>query len=193
MELTRRDAVAALLAGGAAWVGTVQLSEGPDGSSPGSPTELTNEQVRTLTAVADVVYPTEVTATGEFVERYVAGVPGERQSNVARATAALDEYARRTQGERFAALSASTRDSVLRSMGVDRTGSAPDGTVPERVRYYVVNQLLYGLYTAPKGASLVGIDNPVGYSGGYESYQQSPSGASRSARRTRDVTGATDE
>jgi hypothetical protein len=60
-------------------------------------------------------------------------------------------------------------------MAVDRTGSSPNGNIPERIRYYVVNQLLYGLYTAPTGGRLLGIENPVGHPGGFESYQKEPS------------------
>jgi hypothetical protein len=42
------------------------------------------------------------------------------------------------------------------------------------VRYYVVNELLYALYTSPTGGELVGIENPQGHPGGHESYQHEP-------------------
>ncbi|WP_245781365.1 gluconate 2-dehydrogenase subunit 3 family protein [Halopelagius inordinatus] len=136
---------------------------------------MASDDVRTLVAVADVVYPSEVTPTGEFVENYVGGLPGPRTQAVLRTVRSLDAHARRERGRPFSALSETQRDALLRSMGVDRTGSDPEGVLSERIRYYVVNQLLYGLYTSPRGSTLVGIDNPVGHPGGYESYQNPPS------------------
>jgi hypothetical protein len=174
MRLTRRDAVVSLLAGvGAGAVGLSDLMNGRPAEEAES-SELTDEQIRTLVAVAEVVYPSEVSGTGEFVREYVSGLPVERTASVASAAAGLDEYTRRERGVAFASLPASERDSVLRSLGVDRSGSSADGTLPERVRYYAVNQLLYGLYTSPTGSKLLGIENPVGYPGGYKSYQKPP-------------------
>jgi hypothetical protein len=50
----------------------------------------------------------------------------------------------------------------------------PDGTDAGRVRYYVVNELLYALYASPTGGELVGIENPRGYPGGTASYRRGP-------------------
>jgi len=50
----------------------------------------------------------------------------------------------------------------------------PDGTAAERVRFFVVNELLLALYASPTGGELVGIENPQGYAGGAESYQRGP-------------------
>jgi len=43
-----------------------------------------------------------------------------------------------------------------------------------RVRYYLVNDLLFALYSSPTGGKLVGIENPQGHPGGTGSYQQPP-------------------
>ena len=179
MRLTRRDAVLSLFVGGSA--GAV----GAYGSR--ARTDRTNDSnadgaaaARTLVAVAEVVYPSEVSGTEEFVTQYASGLTDRRTASVAAAADELDSYARRTRGSAFTDLSVDGRDSVLRGMGVDRTGASPDGSLPERVRYYLVDQALYGLYTSPKGGRLVGMENPVGYPGGYESYQKPPS-ATRSS------------
>lgn len=175
MRLTRRDAVLALLAGGVGG-GTVGLaSSSSDPTQTNGPSVLSDSSVQTLVAVAEVVYPSEVTGTEEFARQYVTGLSDRRIGDVASAAEELDDYARRTRGDAYANLSAANRDSVLRAMGVSRTGSSADGSLPERVRYHAVNQLLYGLYTSPKGGKLVGIENPFGYPGGYESYQKPPS------------------
>jgi hypothetical protein len=143
---------------------------------------MTDARVDTLVAVADVIYPSEVSGIEEFVTSYVDTFSDSRKETVASAVVELDDYARRTRGERFLALSVANRDSVLRAIGVDRTGSSPDGSVPECIRYYVVNQLLYGLYTSPTGSGLLGIQNPTGHPGGYESYQNSPTTGSAGHR-----------
>ncbi|SFR73888.1 Gluconate 2-dehydrogenase subunit 3 [Halogeometricum rufum] len=174
MKLTRRDALGSLLAGGVGAAGAALFPASDRRRADGERT-LTDADVRALTAVAETVYPTEVLPTDEFVANYVGGLPEPRAGIVADTVRSLDAYARREFGAPLASLSRDERDSVLRSMGVDRTGSDPEGTLPERVRYYVVNQLLYGLYSSPRGSSLVGIRNPVGYPGGYESYQRPPS------------------
>ena len=75
---------------------------------------------------------------------------------------------------RFAALGADRRDTVLRQLGVHTADEDPDGTRAERIRYYVVNELLYALYASPTGGELVGIENPQGYPGGRASYQRGP-------------------
>jgi len=69
-------------------------------------------------------------------------------------------------------LSVADRDSLLREVGADTAPPDPDGTNAERVRFYVVNELLYALYTSPTGGELVGIENPQGHPGGTDTYQR---------------------
>jgi len=45
-------------------------------------------------------------------------------------------------------------------MTVDTAGPDPDGVAGERIRYYLVNELLYAFYASPTGAGLVGLENP---------------------------------
>jgi hypothetical protein len=112
---------------------------------------LTRAEVDQLIAVADNVYPSELTEHETFVESYVTGLPGERQRSVSSTLTELDTYARRTRGAPLADLSPDEREGVLRELAVDRVGSDPEGFFPERVRYFVVNQLLYGLLKSPTG------------------------------------------
>jgi len=176
MELTRRDALAALLVGSASAGTPVYLSETDDGSSTGKGTDLTEGDVEFLTAVATVVYPSELTTFRDFIDEYVRGLHADQRAEIAVTARALEERTRRMHGSTMESLSLTERDSVLRTMGVDRVGSDPDGSLPERVRYYIINQLLYALYTSPKESQLLGVENPVGHPGGYESYQKPPDG-----------------
>ena len=132
MELTRRDAVLALAGGGVA-VGAKAVAEGAAGdTAAGGAASLSDTDLETLVAAAEVLYPTSVGASREFVEAYAT--------------------------RRFA----------------DRAYPDPAGTAPQRIRYYVLNGLLYALYASPRGAELVGSTNPEGYPGGQEAYQRRP-------------------
>ncbi|QLD85106.1 gluconate 2-dehydrogenase subunit 3 family protein [Natronomonas halophila] len=174
MELTRRDAVAALaaLGAGGAAAGGYHLSQG-DSEDDASD----DEDVRaTLVAAAEVVYPSEVDGIEPFVRRFLDGRldDSEHAEGVRTAVTELDDHARSWYDDRFVSLSAETRDSLLREIGADTAEEVPDGTTAERVRYYVVNELLLALYSSPKGGKLVGIENPQGHPGGTDSYQRGP-------------------
>ena len=174
MELTRRDALLSVLSGGsAATMGTFY----PVTSSldlRDNESALSDNQIKTLVATAEVVYPSEVSEIDKFVSTYIGELLDSQQQAIAAAVNELDSTAYKIYASGFPELSTDNRDALLRRMGVDRVGSAADGTVPERIRYYVVNQLLYGLYTSPAGSRLIGVHNPVGHPGGYESYQNAP-------------------
>lgn len=175
MRLSRRDAILALLAGGGAGIGAHVGSTPPPadwGRASRRPPDESSD--RPMLAVAEVVYPSDVTATDEFVSTYVDGLESDRQRAIEATADALAEHTRRAYGEPFGGMTVAERDAVLRALGVDRIGSDPDGSLPERVRYHLVNQLLYALYTSPRGGQLVGIENPIGHPGGYESYQKPP-------------------
>ena len=191
MELTRRDAVAALAAVGA--TGGVALAarrrdgrsdgsgadDGGDGDMAGNDDdELPDDgAVRTsMTAVAAVVYPEEVSGVEPFVERFLDGRLDEsaHAEGIRAAVSELDDAARSWHGAPIVELSLSDRDALLREVGADTAEEDPDGTVAERVRYYVVNELLLALYTSPTGGELVGLENPQGHPGGTESYRRGP-------------------
>ena len=172
MELSRRDAVAALAAVGAgAGAGAATYAWRRDDVAEPSP------DVETLTAVAAVVYPSDVEGIEGFVETYAAGraAGDDRHARgVRRATERIDANAREWYGAPFADLSVEDRDSLLREMGVDTADEDPAGTTAERVRYFVVGDLLLALYASPTGGELVGIENPQGHPGGLESYRRGP-------------------
>lgn len=173
-ELTRRDALAALAAtGAAAGVGAMTWTALDDDRGP------TDAQRATILAVAETVYPDAVENVDAFVEAFVAGRIRDRPEHAAGvrdAVAALDEYARHFEDRPFRELSPAARDDVLRDFGVDAADPDPAGQPRERVRYYLVNDLLYALFTSPTGSELVGLENPQGHPGGLASYRRPPDG-----------------
>jgi len=182
MRLTRRDALAALSAVGAGGVaGCSAPGAERDGEtatpSGGDDRELGDDELETLVALATVLYPSDVENVAEFVETYVRPRVRDRPDHgrgMLEAIATLNEYAENLEGARYAALDAGTREELLSYMAVDTADPVPDGDDDERVRYYLVNDLLFGLYASPTGASLAGLENPPGYPGGTASYQKGP-------------------
>lgn len=174
MRLTRRDAIVALSAVGVAvgGVGALEWTERRSGDS-----NIGSAELRTLIGVGEVLYPSELGGIDRFVERYIRGrAEKEDTEGIAEAVAYLDAYAVAWHDERFTELDERTQESVLRSMGADTATPDPAGSDAERVRYYVVNELLFALYSTPTGGKLVGIENPPGHPGGRESYQRGPNG-----------------
>lgn len=166
MRLTRRDATAVLaLAGiGAGVSGRLvdRLSDDPF--------------VETVAALAEVVYPSAVETDGEFVRVYLAGRLAREQDEydyVTEALETLEEHSRRLYSQEFAGLPVHRRDLVLRSLGVDAAVPDRSGGPADRIRY-LVDELLFVLYTSPTGGRLVGNENPAGHPGGIESYQLEP-------------------
>ena len=173
MQLSRRDAIAAL---GTVGVGAGAVAYATRGSDD-PPSGESGPDVETLTAVAEVLYPDEVTGLEAFVEAYArrrAATDDRHARGVRVAAAELDDHAEAWYGAAFADLSAADRDSLLREMGVDTAEEDPAGSTAERVRYYVVNDLLMALYASPTGGKLVGIENPQGHPGGTDSYRRGP-------------------
>lgn len=181
MRLTRRDTLAALTAagvtagGGAAFLLDDEGRDSPEAGTWDGPVSETD--VETLVAAAAVLYPSEVEGVEAFVTRYVRGradARPEHASGVSGAVAYLDAYADAWYDERFAALDSGDRAEALDRMGADTADPDPGGSDVERVRYYVVNELLFALYASPTGGELVGIENPQGHPGGLGSYRQGP-------------------
>lgn len=173
MKLTRRDAVAALAAIGA--TGGVALGVDRLGDRP-EPSSDDEHVLAVMTAVAEVVYPDEVSGIDEFVDRFLEGRLDDsaHAAAIRDVIAELDRLARSWQGGPVDELSVDAIDTLLREVGTDTADEDPTGTTAERVRYYVVNELLLALYTSPKGGELVGIENPQGHPGGIESYRRGP-------------------
>lgn len=181
MRLTRRDAIAALAAAGVTvgGGGAVLLSSDARGDADRGDSDrlIADDDLATLVAAAEVLYPTGIENVEEFVTQYVRGRASDRPAHaraVAEAVAYLDAYAEAWYDERFAALDPPAREEALRGMHADTAEPVPEGSDVERVRYYVVNELLFALYTTPTGSELVGLENPRGHPGGLASYQRGP-------------------
>ena len=188
MELTRRDAVAALATLGATTstagcvAPTADAEDRVGGEASGTGTDEgdsgVDEEVliETLTAAAEVLYPSAVDGIDEFVGTFLSGRldEGPHAAGVRAAVDALETRAESWYGDRFAALDAEDRESLLRETGVAVADEDPNGTTAEQLRYYVVDELLLALYSSPTGGELVGIENPQGYAGGIESYHGGP-------------------
>ena len=173
MDLTRRDAVAALAAAG---VGSAAI-ERVRSNNEQTATMPSAAMVKSLVAVAEVVYPSEIEVTEEFIETLVAGRTAERTEygrEVEAGLRSIDEAAERRFGRGFRTLPLDDRERLLRELGLARVEPNPDGSDVARIRYYVVNELLYSLYTSPTGGRLLGNPNPPGHPGGLEAYQRDP-------------------
>lgn len=176
MELTRRDALRAVVATGVVSGSALAVSErvaNRDSGGGDAEAEVSAVEEATMQAVAEVVYPSQVTASPEFVETYLRSLAADRRRSVLRVLGELNDHAERTVGTPFHRLEdVSRRETVLRSMGVDRATSSPEGTLPARIRFHLVNSLLYALFTTPRGSELFGVRNPVGHPGGFATYRR---------------------
>jgi hypothetical protein len=170
MELTRRDALAALAAGGVA-VGAGVFEEAWRDDATAA---FGAHERETLLAVAGVVYPSALEGVDSFVDAYLRGRTNrpEYAEGAAGAVATLDDHAGAWYGDAFVDLD--EPESLLRELGADTAEPDPDGSPAERVRYYLVNELLFALYASPTGGELVGIENPQGHPGGTTSYRRGP-------------------
>lgn len=174
MELSRREAIAALVASGIGIAGGVSLYQSD--LLPGSEKPVAN-LLDTLVPLAEVLYPSEVSETSEFVETYVRGRIEDDEAygeEIAAAVDSLDARAKESRNRRFAQLSPQARNDLLYELGMEDVSPKPNGTELQRIRYYLINELLYALFTSPKGAKIAGTENPPGYPGGHQSYQRGP-------------------
>lgn len=175
-RLTRRDALAALAAAGFA-TGAMAGYRSDGASRVDGERTLGESALEVLVAVAEVVYPSDVSGIREFVETYSVGRVRDRPeyaAGLADAADTLDSTAGRWYDAPYVELSPEKRDRVLREMLVHTADPDPRGADRERVRYYLVNELLFALYSSPTGGRLVGIENPQGHAGGTTSYRRGP-------------------
>lgn len=174
MKLSRRDALIAVAASAVGVAGAGELADQLD--SWQHPPDVEGV-VTGLQPLAEVVYPSMVEPTPEFLRTHVIGRTFDQEGYVQASSDALDGLQTRSHrrfGRSFGDLSVDRRDQFLREIGVAATTPDPDGTTVERIRYYGVNQLLLSLYTSPTGSELLGNENPPGYPGGRDAYQEGP-------------------
>lgn len=170
MELSRRDAIAALSAAGIT-VGAATLAW--ERLSDTDTVRLSARDRRRLLALAEVVYPSAIENVSGFVETYVVGRALDRPAyadGMAAALTELDDVARDWHDTSWLDLTATEREKLLTDLGVHQADPDPGGLAAQRIRYYLVNELHYALYSTPTGGRLVGIENPIGHPGGLGSY-----------------------
>jgi hypothetical protein len=176
MELTRRDATIALAALGSGAAIGLSATREPDEEAEGLDGSDDAAVVSAMAALAEVLYPSKLSGIDPFVETFVSDRlerAGHGES-LRETVAELDGVAASWHGAPIAELSPAARKELLREVGADVADEVPDGTTAERVRYFVVNELLMALYTSPTGGELVGIENPQGHPGGTDTYQRGP-------------------
>jgi hypothetical protein len=175
VKLSRRDALVAL---GATTLGAAGVGYGPAALAEGSDEgPATPGRIDATTAMAEVVYPPAVSVDEGFVRTQVFGRPEPLDGHfrgLADAIDTVEEFSASRFDAPVAALSRADRRQLLTDMGVNSVRASCDGTVAERVRYYLVGDLLYALFTHPRGGRLLGIPNPSGYPGGSELYRRGP-------------------
>lgn len=173
---TRRGALLAV-AGLVLGAGGYGYGIRPRGSDRPTGGTVTPAHVTAVTAVAAAIYPPGVAVDERFVEERLFGRIEPRPGHfdgVATAIEAVDAHAGARFGAGIADLPAERRRWVLTAMGVPAVHPRPDGTIAERVRFYLVNDLLYVLFTAPRSRAFTGIDNPPGHPGGRAAYRHRP-------------------
>ena len=176
MKPGRRDAIAALAAAGVA-VGAggatlLTLDDRRDADRDGP---IPDRQLAVLGAAAEALYPSAIEDEAAFATHYLEGRAADAPAFADGVTAAatyLDEYSRAWFDRGFTDLDPPRRRDALHRMNADTADPDPGGSDVERVRYFVVNELLFALYASPTGGRLVGVENPPGYPGGLASYRR---------------------
>ncbi len=179
MRLTRRDIIAALAASGVAIIGTKTAihSLDKDTKNQWKETPITKYKVKGMVAAAEVLYPSMVKNIEQFVTQYIRGKTNNNSEYVEEISDTFDylnKYCKSWYDRNFASLNPSKRDEVFKNMNAGSVTPDPEGSDAQRVRYYIVNELLFALYTTPTGSELLGLENPPGHPGGLTSYQIGP-------------------
>lgn len=167
--LRRRDLLAGVAAAGAGLTVHELLRAGPAAETPSE--AAADPTLRTMTAVLEAVYPWSLDDPAARVRPYLARASEERVAEIAATAADLDRAAREAFGTGFASLSERERRRLLERLGTDRVLSDPNGSLPARVRFHLVNSALYAVMTHPDGTRPFGIRNPLGYPGGFETVE----------------------
>lgn len=179
MRLNRRDVIAALAASGVAFLGSsaIFLSLDDNSKKEWEDKPITESEVTGMVAAAKVLYPSEVENIEKFVTEYIRGQSNDNPEKIremSKTITYLNKYSKSWYKKEFSDLDKKTRNRVFKQMDADSANPDPEGSDVERIRYYIINELLFALYTTPTGSRLVGLENPQGYPGGLKSYQLSP-------------------
>ena len=183
-SLSRRQLLAALggaavAAGGYGYGVGGGAGRAPGGGGDASDSLASDAHIETLTALAEAIYPPSIAVDESWVENRVFGRVEPQEGHfdqLVAAVEAVDEHARARFGGPVTALSPDHRRGVLHSVGATEVHPTPDGTTAERVRFYLLGDLLYVMLTAPESTKLTGIANPPGYPGGTDVYKRGPGG-----------------
>lgn len=169
MRLTRRQAFLGLLGlSSAASLGAYEVTDDPRSDR----TTLTGNERETVLAVADVVFPSDTRPLEPVVTGYVDRLNDDRTRALVATLADLDRTAYDRFGVPFRSLSRADRERLFGALGVPRVQPQRRGTLPARIRFHLVNSVLFAILTHPNGTAPLGIDNPVGYPGGFSSFTQ---------------------
>ncbi|MFC6825394.1 gluconate 2-dehydrogenase subunit 3 family protein [Halopelagius fulvigenes] len=173
MKLTRRRTLLGLAgAGSAASLGAYDLTADADTDADSAERTVTRRDVDGLLTVADVVHPADPEPFEPLIRGYVGRLSDERTRALLGTLSELDALSYDQSGTPFRSLSAAEGRRLLKRLGVFTVQSRPEGTLAERVRFHLVNSVLYALLTNPEGTKQFGIENPVGYPGGFSSYTE---------------------
>lgn len=175
MRLTRRDVIAALAASGVAIIGKTAIeSLDKDTNKEWQDTPITKSKVDGIVAAAEVLYPSSVENIEKFVTQYIKGRIDDNPRHVKEISDTftyLNRYCKSWYNKNFPNLNPQKREKAFQKMNADSVTPDPEGSDVQRVRYYVINELLFALYTTPTGGKLIGLENPPGHPGGLTSYQ----------------------
>lgn len=169
MKLTRRQTFLGLLgASSAAGLGAYELIDVPRSSR----STVSRDELETLLTVADVVFPADPRPLEPVIASYVDRLGDGRTRALVATVAELDQAAYAQFGIPVRSLSRGECERLFEVLGVTRVQPRPEGTVPERIRFHLVNAVLYSILTHPEGTGPFGITNPVGHPGGFSSFSE---------------------
>lgn len=170
---TRRKAIQVVAGGGITGLLSVVASDRLSNKRPtGMQSNISRGDFRTIQSVAEVVCPSPIRVNDDLITLIVEFIPETRHPLLSTTCFELNEYSLKTYGAQYYQIdSVPARDKILRQLGVHRVHSNSTGLFPQRVRYHLVNTILYVIFTHPVGSSIVGQTNPVGFAGGFAKYQ----------------------